>query len=56
MYKIIHDGKKSKTTYETYEAARLVVRKKLRKLDMLRRDRQPVGPFFWFGFSIKKVN
>ncbi len=56
MFKIYRNSRlATKTTFNSYEAARQFVRKKLRKLTASRISGQPTIPFALFGYEIRNV-
>lgn len=56
MYALYRNGRKaSKNLFANYEAARQILRKRLRKLTGTRNAGQPALPGFLFGFEIRKV-
>jgi hypothetical protein len=56
MYQVFKNSRKTKHTFETYEAARQWVRKQLRKLIAYRYFGQPDASMSEYGFQIRKFN
>lgn len=56
MYVIFKSNRPAgNTRFQTYEAARQALRKRLRKLTGLRISGQPALPFYLFGYEIRNV-